>query len=86
MTMGVDGMTMDEFRCWLQEEHYVRLQQKSLKEIKSYVVGQLCPADVVWKFGEEVLLRCHPRYLTMLQNDVVCPKIALELLQNKTLM
>ncbi|GBN90478.1 hypothetical protein AVEN_238465-1 [Araneus ventricosus] len=34
MTMGVDGMTMDEFRCWLQEEHYVRLQQKSLKEVK----------------------------------------------------
>ncbi|CAL1293454.1 unnamed protein product [Larinioides sclopetarius] len=34
MNMGVGGMSMDEFRCWLHEEHYLRLKQKSLTETK----------------------------------------------------
>ncbi|KAF8770053.1 RPII140-upstream gene protein-like isoform X2 [Argiope bruennichi] len=34
ITMGTGGMTMDEFRCWLHEEHYLRLKQERLKEGK----------------------------------------------------
>ncbi|GBN78342.1 hypothetical protein AVEN_98339-1 [Araneus ventricosus] len=34
LTLGVNGMTMDEFRCLLHEEHYSRIKKNRLNELK----------------------------------------------------
>ncbi|XP_055945822.1 complex I assembly factor TIMMDC1, mitochondrial-like [Argiope bruennichi] len=34
MTLGINGMTMDEFRCFLHEEQYLRIKKDRLNELK----------------------------------------------------
>ncbi|GBM68770.1 hypothetical protein AVEN_97905-1 [Araneus ventricosus] len=53
---------------------------------KSYAVAKRPP--LVWRGSLErgCQLRCRPRHLTVVQNYLVRPKIALALLQNGTLI